>query len=650
MARPVSKLLRDERPDLAAQVVDKSLLDTLGVGSTREIEWYCDKGHHYTLRVDRRVYARKATCPVCSGRILVPGVNDLATLAPDVAELCADPDDAYRYAPNSSKRLLWRCENGHEWTAPIARLTMQGSRCPYCSGRLPIIGETDLATTHPELAEELVDHSLATKIKAGTPRKVLWRCKHGHTYEASPYDRTAAKTGCPYCSHRYVVPNETSLAVVMPDIARHLLHPEQAYEITPGSSRKLQWVCEKNPRHIWRCTVRNYQMGGCPYCDGKRILVGENDLATTHPDIAKELADPSLATRLVAGSGKRVEWVCEHGHHWMAAPCDRTGHHTGCPECANVGTSEKEKDFCDVIRRLVPNETVLTNDRTYLEGRYELDVVIPDARVALEFNGCMWHSEKFHKPNTYHRDKARMAHDAGLRLIQVWEDDWNARRDVVVRAIAHKLNALDRLQDVLEHFDPTMIEHIGARELEARRISGADAHEFLEQNHIQGSVTATLHYGLIDGDGHIRAVLSARSPRSNARMKRASGEWEIQRYATCGVVPGGFTKLMRFAEKDIVARGHELTRWISFSANDISDGSMYGACGFAFDREMPPSYFYVGNRNRWVREPKEKYQRKRFRSDPGLKWDESWTEHEAALANGLYRIYDAGKIRWVKEL
>lgn len=651
MARPVQKLLKDVRPDLAAQVVDKNLLDTLGMGSPKKIEWKCEHGHRWLARVDNRVYAKNSHCPVCSGRLTVPGVNDIATTDPEVAKLCANPDDALKYTRCSNKKLKWRCEHGHEWTAPVSRLTVQGSRCPYCSGRKAVTGKNDLATTHPEVVHELVDPSLATQLKAGSMKEVEWRCKHGHVYTMSPYKYLHAKTPCPYCGHRLVVPNETSLAVVMPEIAKHLLHPEQGYEITPGSNRQLDWVCENNPQHIWRCTVANYRHGGCPYCDNKRILVGENDLATTHPELVKELVDPSLATKLVAGSGKRVEWQCEHGHRWFASVCNRANYHTGCPHCDTANkTSAKEKDLCAVVQALVPDQLIITNAQEYLQGRFEIDIVLPDRNIAFEFNGCVWHSEKTRKPSTYHRNKMRMANEAGLRLIQIWEDDWDDRRDIVIRAIAHKLNALDRLPNVLEHFDPMMTEHIGARKLTACRVTGNQAKHFLECNHIQGAVTATFHYALIDSNGNIRAILSARSPRNNARMRRAPGEWEIQRYATCGVIPGGFTKLMKFAENDIRAQGHIITRWISFSANDISDGSMYRACGFTFDSEQPPSYSYVGNINRWHREPKEKYQKKRFASDPKLIWDDSWTEHEAALTNGLYRIYDAGKIRWVKNI
>ena len=46
--------------------------------------------------------------------------------------------------------------------------------------------------------------------------------------------------------------------------------------------------------------------------------------------------------------------------------------------------------------------------------------------------------------------------------------------------------------------------------------------------------------------------------------------------------------------------------------------------------------------------PKERFQRRRFRDDPDLAWDESWTEAQAAEANGLHRIWDCGRVKWVR--
>ena len=193
-------------------------------------------------------------------------------------------------------------------------------------------------------------------------------------------------------------------------------------------------------------------------------------------------------------------------------------------------------------------------------------------------------------------------------------------------------------------------ESVGARELTCGALDGKTANEFLDMNHIQGRVSATRHFALFNDEGIPVAVLSIRSPRNNARMHRQPGEWEVQRYATSCHVKGGFSRLLAYAERALKRDGVVLTRWISFSSNDVSDGGMYKACGFTLDKELPPDYKYVGAKTGWVRRPKERFQRKYFRENPDLLWDESWTEHEAALKNGLYRVYDSGKKRWVRDV
>ena len=104
---------------------------------------------------------------------------------------------------------------------------------------------------------------------------------------------------------------------------------------------------------------------------------------------------------------------------------------------------------------------------------------------------------------------------------------------------------------------------------------------------------------------------------------------------------------LKHAEHRLVPEG--LTRWISFSSAEVSDGGLYETAGFTAQAQLPPEYRYVGTLTKMRRVPKEQFQRKRFREDPDLVWDESWTEHEAAIAHKLYRVYDAGKTRWVKQ-
>ena len=108
--------------------------------------------------------------------------------------------------------------------------------------------------------------------------------------------------------------------------------------------------------------------------------------------------------------------------------------------------------------------------------------------------------------------------------------------------------------------------------------------------------------------------------------------------------------MLSHAIQGIRDQGEHVDKVVSFSANDVSDGHMYEACGFEVVREVPPEYCYAGHRTNDTRAAKRTFQRKRFRDDPALEWDESWIEAEAAQRNGLWRIWDAGKLKWAKSV
>ena len=91
---------------------------------------------------------------------LVRGVNDLATVNPALAAEFAEDLNAgltaKDIAAHSRKKVIWRCATkGHVWSATVDSRSKCG--CPFCSGKRPVVGETDLATVNPDLAAELVN-------------------------------------------------------------------------------------------------------------------------------------------------------------------------------------------------------------------------------------------------------------------------------------------------------------------------------------------------------------------------------------------------------------------------------------------------------------------------------------------------------------
>lgn len=446
---------------------------------------------------------------------------------------------------------------------------------------------------------------------------------------------------------------ENTIAIKYPYAAAHIISHDPA-TIRPQSDVKLTLRCPINKNHTWKTTAGNinYERNtlGCPFCATKRPEVGINDIATTHPEIAALVADPHVAKTVSAGSGKTIAWQCsDHKEHtWETSVYKQINRGAICPICKPPFTSNGEHAVAEVVQLLRPDTPVLRSVRKILPKYYELDIYLPELHIAIEYNGIYWHSGE-HVDKNYHLEKYQLAKERGIQLIQIWEDDWEHHPQRVIETLANKLHATHNLVHVPQYARPVP-PTVFARKLQFRQIPSPQARELLDTHHIQGAVTATYHFGLVDPNTNdLHAVFSVRSPSNNARMRRNEGQWEIQRYATNAHTPGGFSKCLKHATQFIKER-HTLTQWISFSANDISDGTMYRVNGFTPDKQVLPNYMYVGGFTNNIRVPKEHFQKSKFKANPNLKYEEGLTERELARLNHLYRIYDAGKIRWVKDV
>jgi hypothetical protein len=123
--------------------------------------------------------------------------------------------------------------------------------------------------------------------------------------------------------------------------------------LSAGSGKKLKWQCPLKPNHIYPATVANRVNGkDCPFCAGRKVLVGDNDLATTHPELALQAVgwDPTTFT---AGSDKKVDWACQlYPDHTYPAAIKHRSNGSGCPSCASHGYDPKKNGYLYLIRHL----------------------------------------------------------------------------------------------------------------------------------------------------------------------------------------------------------------------------------------------------------------------------------------------------------
>jgi len=310
------------RPDLASEArFDPT---TVGSGTSRKLPWTCAKAHEWEATVASRTNG--TGCPVCCGKAVLPGYNDLATTHPDLtAEGLFDPTT---FSAGSGKRVTWRCLKGHEWVAVVASRTA-GRGCPVCSNHLIVPGFNDLATTHPGLiADAQFD---PTTLTFGSSQRVPWRCALGHDWTAPVGGRASNGEGCPVCANRIVLPGYNDLATTHPKLATEACFDATA--VIAGSQHKLLWECDAG--HQWRAVGSSRAAGhGCPVCANKRVLPGHNDLATTHPALVSEAFDWDPST-LTAGSNSIRGWRCPLGHEYRAQVYRRAIKLSGCPVCGN---------------------------------------------------------------------------------------------------------------------------------------------------------------------------------------------------------------------------------------------------------------------------------------------------------------------------
>ena len=347
--------------------------DMITYGSGKEVAWKCDKcGYKWKQTINSRTAERKKNfrCPCCVGNKAVKkGYNDLATLNPEIAAQWdydkngdLTPDSVRRY---SHKKVWWKCNVcNYSWFKAIA--WRKNDNCPACTGNVAIEGKNDLATLHPELMTQW-DYDkngdlIPDKLKSGSHKKAWWTCEIcGHSWKSEI--RTKCQSKCPVCSGRVAKSGYNDLATLYPDIAAEWDY-EKNGDLTPdsirvGISKKVYWKCSICGNG-WSAEVKNRKDGtGCPYCAGRAVKKGYNDLETLHPELIEEWdyekngdLTPDSVT---VGSNKTVGWKCRIcNYEWDAIVEQRAIGHSGCPVCngraVKKGYNDLETLYPDIAK------------------------------------------------------------------------------------------------------------------------------------------------------------------------------------------------------------------------------------------------------------------------------------------------------------
>jgi very-short-patch-repair endonuclease len=232
---------------------------------------------------------------------------------------------------------------------------------------------------------------------------------------------------------------------------------------------------------------------------------------------------------------------------------------------SKIDRSRPEIEIASIIENY--GFTAIYNDRTIIPP-YELDIYIPALKLAIEYNGIYWHSERAGKSKSYHLNKTKMCEAKGIKLLHIFEDEWSNKKELIIERLRVQLQKADRIY---------------ARKCQVVELSNDEAMIFSLKHHIQGHVNASIRYGLIFNDKLV-ALMTFGKSRFSKKF-----DWELLRYCSLSglTVVGGASKLLAHFKK------HQTGSIVSYADRRWSTGNLYRQLGFELQAESQPNYFYV---------------------------------------------------------
>jgi len=280
----------------------------------------------------------------------------------------------------------------------------------------------------------------------------------------------------------------------------------------------------------------------------------------------------------------------------------------GKPYTNNTGVSSVEQDVCDFLTELGVSN-IIRNTKSLISPK-EIDIYLPDHKLAIEVDGVYWHREQMGKGKSYHLDKTVALANKGIQLLHVFDVEWERNN-----GWKNKIRALLGMNTKL-----------GARKTVVKYVDKTEAKVFFENYHIQGFIYGNKYIGLYDGDVLVSCIILGRN--------RFTSGIELLRFASSyGVsVQGGLSKMLNFSNEQSI---------VSYSDKRYSKDNP-GV--FTLMRETTPGFYYIVDGKLFHR---MSYQKHKLR-EKLTTFDDTKTAYQNMLDNGHDRVWDCGQYvyRW----
>lgn len=471
------------------------------------------------------------------------------------------------------------------------------------------LSKTDIVNRLKSIYKDEYDYSLFLKnsfIYLNSSQKIPIICpKHG-VFEKS-FTHLLEGKGCQKCALEKKSKSKRMSTVDVVNRLKDIYEDNYAYNNINyvNNHTKLKLVCKehgpftKDFAHLLRGQ-------GCPKCHKQNISKNHAKSFEDYKTEASKLHKGKyIYLNDYVNSKSKITIICpKHGEFKQEAESHLQGH--GCPICGNE-ISNAEEEIFNFISDRIGYDNVFRRDRSILANRLELDIYVPKFKTAIEFNGIRWHSEMFQKNNMYHLNKLNKCNELGIKLIQIFEDEWYQNKEAVLSKIAHIFH--------LQGEKPK----IYARKCIIKEINENAFKNFLLKNSFIEFKPSNKYLGCFYENSLIGVMGFSTKNRKTWTLDSFVSNMNYNLIGVGGKIFSSFTKIFKPETVETFCD----RRWDDYN-------NIFAKINFKLSAVIPPDYTYYNSKNKYERIDK--------------------SIAEADSENTFYKIWDCGKFKyvWVK--
>lgn len=438
--------------------------------------------------------------------------------------------------------------------------------------------------------------------------KIKFTCNIHGPLEQNPAQHL--KNGCYFCSGRGVSKhtNESFIKLANSIHNNYYNYSKMQYK---NMNSKIDIICPLHGLFQQKACNHIHLKNGCPKCKGGIKLTNKE-----YQDKANKLHNNKFSyIDEYQKAHDKITIICPiHGNFKQYAYLHLQTKHA-CPRCAAEFTiSSAENEIVEFIKTFY-NKKIEQSNRELLNGQ-EIDIYLPEDLIGIEYNGLYWHRESIIGRN-YHLNKLNLSIKNNIKLIQIFENEWQNKQEIVKSRIKGILGFNNKIY---------------ARKCNIIKIDYYVKKEFLERTHIQGNDSSSIYYGL-EFNGNLVAVMTF----GKYRFKNIDC-WELIRYSSdlnINIV-GGASKLLNTFKKQ--ASGNI----VSFADRRWSNGNLYAKLGFTLDCTTKPNYFYYNTQNKTILSRMACQKNKLIKQG----YSSNLSEYDIMKSRDFDRVWDCGNLRF----